>query len=107
MGRYDLLLTLGRLGLYELEPHSLHLGGGRMEATSDHTTLAAKRLFGIGDPLILERRALVLSEAASVPVEALDLALANWRTGERATLGVPSGTSDSHVLERARMALEL
>jgi hypothetical protein len=107
MGRYDLLVTLGRLGLYELEPDSLHLGGGRMEATSDLTTLAAKRLFGIGDPLILERRALALAEGASMPVEALDLALANWSTGERATVGVPSDTADGHVLEHARAALEL
>ena len=27
MGRYDLLVTLGRLGLYELQADSLHLGG--------------------------------------------------------------------------------
>jgi hypothetical protein len=107
MGRYDLLVTLGRLGLYELEPDSLHLGGGRMEATSDLTTLAAKRLFGIGDPLILERRSLALAEAVSVPVEALDLAFANWHTGERATLGVPSDTTEGHVLEYARTAFEL
>jgi Alpha-glutamyl/putrescinyl thymine pyrophosphorylase clade 3 len=107
MGRYDLLVTLGRLGLYELEPDSLHLGGGRMQATGDLTTLAAKRLFAIGDPLILERRSLALAEAASVPVEALDLGLANWHAGERATLGVPSDTSDDHVLEHAQGALEL
>ncbi len=107
MGRYDLLLTLGRLGLYELEPDSLHLGAGRLEATSDPTTLAAKRLFGIGDPLILERRSLALAEAASVPLEALDLALANWHTGERATVGVHPDTTDGHVLEQARAALEL
>lgn len=107
MGRYDLLVTLGRLGLYELEPDSLHLGGGRMEATGDLTTLAAKRLFGIGDPLILERRSLALADAASVPVEALDLALANWHTGERAALGVPPDTSDSDVSEHARAALEV
>jgi hypothetical protein len=107
MGRYDLLLTLGRLGLYELEPDSLHLGGGRMEATNDLTTLAAKRLFGIGDPLLLERRALTLAEAASAPIEALDLALANWGTGERATLGVAADTGDAHVLEYASAALEL
>ncbi|MFI5009692.1 MAG: hypothetical protein ACHQDY_05390 [Solirubrobacterales bacterium] len=107
MGRYDLLVTLGCLGLYELEPDSLHLGGGRMEATGDLTTLAAKRLFGIGDPLVLERRALALAEAVSVPVEALDLALANWSAGERATLGVPSDTADVLVLEHARRALEL
>jgi hypothetical protein len=107
MGRYDLLVTLGRLGLYELEPDSLHLGGGRMEATSDLTTLAAKRLFGIGDPLILERRSLALADSAAVPVEALDLAFANWHTGERATVGVPADTADGHVLEHARGALEL
>jgi hypothetical protein len=107
MGRYDLLLTLGHLGLYELQPDSLHMGAGRMEATSDLTTLAAKRLFGIGDPLILERRALALAEALSAPLEALDLGLANWGAGERATLGVPSDTGDAHVLEHARAALEL
>jgi hypothetical protein len=107
MARYDLLVTLGRLGLYELEPDSLHLGAGRMEATSDPTALAAKRLFGIGDPLLLERRALALAEAASVPVEALDLGLANWTAGERATQGVPSDTGDTHVLEYARAALEV
>lgn len=107
MGRYDLLVTLGRLGLYELEPDSLHLGAGRMEATSDATTLAAKRLFGIGDPLILERRALALAQDASVPLEALDLAFANWHTGQRATVGVPADTTDGHVLEHARAALEL
>ncbi len=107
MGRYDLLLTLGRLGLYELEPDSLHLGGGRMEATNDLTTLAAKRLFGIGDPLLLERRALALAEAASVPIEVLDLAFANWGTGERATLGVAADIGDAHVSEHAGAALEL
>ena len=44
-------------------------------------------MFGIGDPLLLERRAAALAEAIAVPIEALDLALANWHSPERATLG--------------------
>lgn len=107
MGRYDLLVTVGRLGLYELRADSLHFVGGRLDATGDPATLAAKRLFGIGDPLLLERRALALAEAISAPVDALDLALANWGTGERATLGFPPGTRDTQALERAQDALEL
>jgi hypothetical protein len=110
MGRYDMLVTVGRLGLYELRADSLHFGGaggGSAQATGDPATLAAKRLFGIGDPLVLERRALALADAASVPLDALDLAFANWGAGERATLGVPADRSDTAALERARGALEL
>ena len=44
-----------------------------------------KRVFGIGDPLNLDRRAAALAEAVSIPPEALDLALANWGAGERAS----------------------
>jgi hypothetical protein len=107
MGRYELLLTLGRIGLYELRTDSLHLVGGHGAGREDMTTVAAKRLFGIGEPLHLERRAQLLAEAVSVPVEALDLALANWGAGERATLGVSPEVLDRHALERAREALEL
>ena len=53
--------------------------------------MAAKRVFGIGDPLLLDRRAATLAEAASVPLEALDLALANWASPQRATLGIQPG----------------
>jgi Alpha-glutamyl/putrescinyl thymine pyrophosphorylase clade 3 len=105
--RYDLLVTLGRLGVYELRPDSLHLGGARGLSADDPTTLAAKRVFGIGDPLLLERRAAALAEAVAVPVETLDLALANWASPERATMGVPPQTSDSGALERAGDALGL
>ncbi len=104
MGRYDLLVTLGRLGLYELRPDSLHLSGA---PSGDLTTLAAKRVFGIGDPLLLDRRAAALAEAVSVPVETLDLALANWASAQRATLGFPPETSDSGAGERAGDALGL
>jgi hypothetical protein len=110
VGRYDLLVTLGRLGLYELRADSLHLATRSPRApsdASDQTLQAAKRIFGIGDPLHLERRAQALAEAISAPVEALDLALANWASEERATLGLPADTRDAHTVERARTALEL
>jgi hypothetical protein len=107
MARYDLLVTLGRIGVYELRADSLHLAGARAGEGQDLTTIAAKRLFGIGEPLHLERRAGLLAEAIAVPVEALDLAFANWGVGERATLGVPAELLDRHALERARAALDL
>ncbi len=106
-GRYDLLVTLGRIGLYELSADSLHLGGARTGEAQDLTTVAAKRLFAIGDPLVLERRAQQLAKEMSVPLEALDLAFANWGAGERATLGAPEDALDAHALQRARAALEL
>jgi hypothetical protein len=62
-------------------------------------------VFAIGDAQYLERRAGALATALSVPIEALDLALANWGAGERATLGFPPDTSDDAVLERARDVL--
>jgi hypothetical protein len=104
-GRYELLVTLGRIGLYELRADALHFGGAG--EGGDLATVAAKRLFGIGEPIHLERRAHALAEAMAVPVEALDLALANWGAGERATLGAPPEVLDRHALERARDALEL
>ena len=106
-GRYDLLVTLGRLGLYELSPDSLHLAGVGGPTGDDLTTLGAKRVFAIGEPMLLERRAAALAQAISVPLEALDLALANWASNERATLGVPAGASDGEALARARSALGL
>jgi hypothetical protein len=107
MGRYELLVTLGRLGLYQLRADSLHLAGARGRSVSDLTTLGAKRVFAIGDPLYLERRAATLAEAVSVPVETLDLALANWASPQRATLGFAEDICDRQALERARDALAL
>jgi hypothetical protein len=104
MGRYDLLVTLGRLGLYGLQPGSLQLTGAPAD---DLTTLGAKRVFGIGDPLLLERRAASLAHAAEVPIEALDLALANWSAPTRATLGFPPQGGDADALERTGDALGL
>ena len=102
--RFDLLVTLGRLGVFELRAGSLELGG------PDEVTVAAKRAFGIGDPLLLERRAAALANACGVPLEALDLGLFNWGRppGGRATLGLgPDAEPDGGALEAARRALEL
>ncbi len=106
-GRYELLVMLGRLGLYELRPTrcTWRAPAGSPRRTS--TTLAAKRVFGIGDPLLLERRAAALAQAVAVPVEALDLALANWISPQPATLGFPRETQDEGAFERGGDALGL
>lgn len=103
--RFDLLVTLGRLGLYELEAGKLFFGG------ENETTWAGKRALGIGDPLLLERRALDLATACGIPLAALDLGLHNWGTGsgvERIAPGVdPSLEPDPQVLAGVRDALGL
>ena len=108
--RYDLLVTLGELGLGALRAGSLQLGG------ADETTVAAKRVFGIADTMLLERRAGELAAAAEVPLAALDLALWNWNrpplpgsAGERrrATLGAPGLAPDADVHARVAAALGL
>ncbi len=109
MGRYDLLVTLGRLGLYDLRADSVQLVTRSAQAASDLTPQAAKRIFAIGDPLIIERRAQALAEAVSTPIEALDLALYNWSLSspeqERPTLGFAADMDDVHAVERAEAAL--
>jgi hypothetical protein len=129
MGRYDLLITLGRLGLYELRADSLHLStpvparARSSLVTADPTPPTAKRVFGIGDPIHIERRAAALAQALSTPIEALDLALYNWdppapptspashaphaAAESRVTLGFPVDTNDAHAVERAEAALEV
>lgn len=109
MGRYELLVTLGRLGLYDMRAESLHLAAsaGRGGTADDLTTIAAKRVLAVGEPVYLERRAIAFAEELSVPVDVLDLALANWGAGERATLGFPSDVLDRDTFEHVREALEL
>jgi hypothetical protein len=100
--RFDLLVTLGRLGVYDLRAGSLVLGG-----TND-VTVGAKRAFGIGDPLLLDRRALDLASAADVPLEALDLGLHNWQRGEHATLGLGAEADpEPEALGQVQAALQL
>jgi hypothetical protein len=107
MGRYDLLVTIGQLGLYELEADSLHLSAGRGGEPEDLTTVAAKRIFGIGEPIYLERRTRALADALTLELAALDLAFANWSAPARATLGFDSGVLDVEVREHARDTLGL
>jgi hypothetical protein len=107
MGRYELLVTAGRIGLCEVRAETLCFTNAPGAAHDDLATLAAKRVFGIGEQMHLEHRAHELAKAMTVPMEAFDLALANWGVGERATLGVSPEVLDQHSLERAREALEL
>jgi hypothetical protein len=100
--RFDLLVTLGRLGVYEARAGMLQFGGG------NEVTLAAKRALGIGDPLLLERRAAELAEACAVELTALDVGLHNWGTGERSGFGVAADAAlDPDSLQAARAALDL
>jgi hypothetical protein len=87
--RYELLLLLGRLGVFALRAWSLQLGAEAL----DPTVVAAKRALGIGDPLLLQRRAADLASGVGVPIEALDLALTNWTRpeDERITAGATVG----------------
>jgi hypothetical protein len=104
-GRYELLVLLGALGMYELEADSLHLGVARGAATNDATMLAAKRVFAIGDAINLERRAEGLAAACGLELAALELALWNFFSPQRATLGFARDTHDDDASEGARSAL--
>ena len=100
--RFDLLVTLGRLGVYDLRAGSLELGG------ANEATTAAKRALGIGDTLLLERRAAELAEGAALPLAALDLGLHNWGAGARSTMGLEATAEpDPDALESTRAALGL
>jgi hypothetical protein len=100
--RFDLLVTLGCTGAYELNAGALHLGG------SDPVTLAAKRILGIGDPILLERRAVELASAFQAPLQALDLGLSNWERRDRFRGGMPADLElDETVRDAAHAALGL
>jgi hypothetical protein len=98
--RYELLVSLGSLGSYELRAGTLGLGG------NDQVTVAAKRALGIGDPILLERRAAQLADGCGIPLEALDLGFYNWERGERATAGLgPGAQLDPALQESVHTAL--
>ena len=106
--RFDVLTTLGNTGRYEMRAGSLLLAGA---PSDDDTAVAAKRVFGIADPMLIDRRAQALAEACHVPLEALDLALYNWqrsvsRDDPRATLGAgASARADAARAEQAASVL--
>jgi hypothetical protein len=99
--RFDLLACLGRLGRCDVRADSLFFA-------DDETTLGAKRILGIADPLLLDRRAAELAEESEVPLEALDLALFNWeRGGDRVALGASAAVEGSDVHSRVERTLNL
>jgi hypothetical protein len=99
--RFDLLVTLGCTGVFELRPGELMLGG------TDGATVAAKRIFGIGDRLVLEGRAARLAAACQLPLAALDLGLYNWERGDRVSLGLTDAGPDPDILGSTRGAFKL
>ena len=99
--RFDLLVTLGRLGVYELRAGALQVGG------DNEVTVAAKRALGIGDPMLLERRAADLAQASRCRSRAWTSAST---TGTRRAhlFGVPPDTEpDPAALASIRAALGL
>jgi hypothetical protein len=103
--RYDFLVTLERTGRLDARADSLFLAAA---APDDATALGARRVLGIADPLLLDRRARILAEAVEMPLAAVELALWNWQAGPdaRATLGA-SGAADEATRVRAESALGL
>ena len=83
--RYEFLVSVGALGIVPLDAGTLAIG----KDTLDPVALAAKRVFGIGDAITLERRAAELVKETGVPFAALDLALLNLDRPEeeRVTMG--------------------
>ena len=96
-------MSLGRLGLVDVSPPDLQLG-----EASDPAVIAAKRVFGIGERFLMERRAADLAEEADVPLDAFDLALFNFGQPEtaRATMG-SRPTPDPALRQRVEHALGL
>ncbi|MDQ6836534.1 MAG: hypothetical protein M3016_10150 [Actinomycetota bacterium] len=100
--RFELLVALGQTATFDLRAATLGLGG------SDQVTLAAKRVFGIGDPMLLERRAGALATACGIDLAALDAGLDNWERETPAQLGVePDVEPDPSVLAGVHAALGL
>jgi len=71
----ELLVVDHHLGLVELDAWTLHLSSA---TPLDPVALAAKRILGIGDPVLLQRRQRELAHGVGIPVETLDLAFFNW-----------------------------
>jgi hypothetical protein len=94
--RFELLAGAAAVHRLDARADALHVGG------EDDVTLAAKRVFGIGDTLLLEQRARGLATGVGVALESLDLALFNWfGVGERTTGGTPDVTGDPDPIAAA------
>lgn len=100
--RFELLVMLGQTGCFDLQAGRLALSG------SDHVTVAAKRLLGIGDPMLLERRAADLAAASGLALATLDVGFYNWERGGRANLGMdPALEPDPETVSAVQAALGL
>lgn len=97
--RYSFLHLAGLLGLVDIEPSSLQVGAD----PRDPVALAAKRVFGIGDVVLLERRAADLARACGVSPGTLELALRFW--GATAPVAGADHAVDSGAEDRSRAAL--
>lgn len=82
--RYEFLLFALSLGLADLDAWTLHLSAA---APTDPVALAAKRILGIGDLVLLQRRSRELAHAVDLPIAALDLALWNFSSMEPTRAG--------------------
>ena len=102
--RLEFLILVHRLGLVELEPWTLHLSAA---APTDPVVLAAKRVLGIGDAVLLQRRQRDLAHAGDVPVEAIDLAFYNWAAPSPDSRVTAGSTAEPDAGERARIASAL
>jgi hypothetical protein len=102
--RMEFLVLAHRLGLVELDPWTMHLSAA---APTDPVALAARRILGIADPVLLQRRQRELAHATGVPVEALDLAFYNWASPTPETRVTAGSTAELDADERARVASAL
>jgi hypothetical protein len=99
--RFEFLVMASRLGLADLDPWTLHLSAA---PPTDPIALAAKRVLGIGDLVLLQRRSRELAHRLDVPLASLDLALWNFSSPEPTRAGSDAEPSAD---ERARIRAAL
>lgn len=102
--RMEFLVLVHHLGLVELDPWTMHLSSA---SPTDPVGLAAKRILGIGDPVLLQRRQRELAHGVGVPVESLDLALFNWSAPADAERYGAGATAEVDGDERGKIARAL
>jgi hypothetical protein len=102
--RMEFLILAHRLGLVDLDPWTMHLSSA---TPTDPVALAAKRLLGIGDPVLLQRRQRELAHGVDVPVESLDLGFYNWNAPMDAPRVKAGATVEVDPAERERIASAL